>query len=49
MRFIGVQWLANRLYPQAYPIDIVKQTKSFYKTFLGVTLTDQDVRKIIQQ
>jgi len=49
MRFIGVQWLANRLYPQAYPIDIVKQTKSFYKTFLGVTLTDQDVREILQQ
>jgi iron complex transport system substrate-binding protein len=49
MRFMGLEWLTNCLYPKHYPLDIVKQTKSFYKTFLGVTLTDQDVREIIQQ
>jgi iron complex transport system substrate-binding protein len=49
MRFMGLEWLTKCLYPRQYPIDIVKQTKSFYKTFLGVTLTDQDVREIIQQ
>jgi iron complex transport system substrate-binding protein len=49
MRFLGLQWLTNRLYPHAYPIDINRETKSFYKTFLGVTLTDQDVREIIYQ
>jgi iron complex transport system substrate-binding protein len=49
MRFMGLEWLTNCLYPKQYPLDIVKQTKSFYKTFLGVTLTDQDVREIIQQ
>lgn len=49
MRFLGLEWLVNRLYPKEYPIDLVKQTKSFYATFLGTTLSDEDVREIIPQ
>jgi len=49
MRFLGLDWLTNRLYPKAYPVDIVKETKAFYQTFLGATLTDHDVQEILQQ
>jgi iron complex transport system substrate-binding protein len=49
MRFLGLQWLTYQLYPKAYPIDLVKETKAFYQTFLGVTLTDQDVQEIVRQ
>jgi iron complex transport system substrate-binding protein len=49
MRFLGLHWLTNLLYPKTCPIDIVKETKSFYQTFLGVRLTDQDVREITRQ
>jgi iron complex transport system substrate-binding protein len=49
MRFMGLEWLTNRLYPKAYPINLVKETKSFYQTFLGVSLIDQDVQEIVQQ
>jgi len=49
MRFLGLDWLTNRLYPRAYPVDMVKETKAFYLTFLGATLTDQDVQEIMQQ
>jgi iron complex transport system substrate-binding protein len=49
MRFLGLVWLTHCLYPNAYPVDLTREAKSFYKTFLGVTLTDQDVREIIYQ
>jgi len=48
MRFMGVQWLANKLYPQAYPLDAIKETRHFYQQFLDVTLSDEDVREILQ-
>jgi iron complex transport system substrate-binding protein len=49
MRFLGLQWVASQLYPAAYPVDMKKEVKQFYKTFLDVTLSDQDVQDILQQ
>ncbi|MCW2276474.1 ABC transporter substrate-binding protein [Rhodoblastus acidophilus] len=46
MRVLGAQWLANIFYPQALPIDIKAETKTFYKLFLGVELTDEDVARL---
>ncbi|MDR3763537.1 MAG: ABC transporter substrate-binding protein [Acidobacteriota bacterium] len=49
MRFAGLEWLTNKLYPRQYPIDIHKETQKFYSTFLGVKLSDQDVAEILGQ
>ena len=29
-RFLGIQWVANMLYPKAYDVDMVEVTKEFY-------------------
>jgi len=47
MRFLGVKWFANCLYPNEYPIDIVGTAKKFYKLFLGIDLSDEEIRKVI--
>ena len=47
MRIIGIQWLANIFHPQQYNIDINKQIKEFYALFLGVNLTDAQVKTIL--
>lgn len=31
-RFLGIQWLANLFYPQAYNIDMVQAVRDFYST-----------------
>jgi iron complex transport system substrate-binding protein len=47
IRFLGLKWLVNRLYPAQYPVDIKKEARHFYSQFLGVELNDQDLREII--
>ncbi|HNQ63139.1 MAG TPA: ABC transporter substrate-binding protein [Syntrophorhabdaceae bacterium] len=49
MRLLGVKWLANLLYPKHYSINMVKETKMFFKLFLGVELKQQEARNILQQ
>ena len=46
-RFIGLQWLANLLYPEAYDIDIVEETKNFYSMFYHRDLTDGQVIELL--
>ncbi|PPQ35247.1 iron complex transport system substrate-binding protein [Rhodoblastus acidophilus] len=48
MRVLGVQWLANILYPQALPLDVKAETKKFCKLFFGVELADQDVARLFE-
>lgn len=48
MRLLGVQWLANRLYPDLYPIDMAKETRRFYRLFLGIELREKDVQEILR-
>ncbi|MDR2152581.1 MAG: ABC transporter substrate-binding protein [Helicobacteraceae bacterium] len=47
MRLIGLQWLANILYPNEYPLDLVAETKAFYLEFLGVKLSDAQLARIL--
>ena len=49
MRFLGLKWLTNHLYPTEYPLDIKKEIRFFYSSFLGVELDEQDVQKILVQ
>ncbi|CAH2601724.1 ABC transporter substrate-binding protein [Rhodovastum atsumiense] len=43
MRIMGVQWLAGRLHPDRYRIDLPAETRAFFRLFFGVALTDADL------
>lgn len=47
-RFLGIQWVANLLYPNVYKVDIKKETKDFYKLFYNIDLSDADVNSILK-
>ncbi|MBN2402554.1 MAG: ABC transporter substrate-binding protein [Spirochaetes bacterium] len=47
MRLLGIKWLMNNLYPSDYKINIVKEAKYFYRLFLGVDKTEEEIRKVI--
>jgi len=47
MRIMGLRWLLNVLYPKEYPIDIAKETKTFYNLFMNVNLTDTQLHDIV--
>jgi iron complex transport system substrate-binding protein len=49
MRLLGLKWLTNRLYPEAYPVDMAAEVRRFYKLYLNVTLDEASAREIIQQ
>jgi len=49
MRLLGIKWLLNTLHPKRYPADMMSETKAFYKLFLGVELSDADVRFVLNQ
>lgn len=46
-RFIGLQWLTNLLYPEAYDIDIVATTQEFYSLFYHRDLTEEQVIELL--
>lgn len=48
-RYIGMQWLANKLYPEAYDVDMVQVTEDFYQTFFSVDLTDDQAKDILYE
>ncbi|MDR3368545.1 ABC transporter substrate-binding protein [Rhodoferax sp.] len=45
MRILGVQWLAKRFYPKAYPIDLRSELREFHQLFMGIKLGDEDLDK----
>jgi iron complex transport system substrate-binding protein len=47
MRLMGIQWLMHCLYPEEYSVDIVMQAKEFFRLFLGVDKTDEEIRKVV--
>lgn len=47
MRFLGLQWLANILYPSYYPINIQEETKKFYALFMGMSLDQKALHVIL--
>jgi iron complex transport system substrate-binding protein len=46
-RFLGVQWLANMLYPDQYAVDMVEVVKDFYKEFYWFEVTDEQARSLL--
>lgn len=46
-RFLGVQWIANMLYPDRYDVDMVKEVKKFYSLLYWVDITDDDARELL--
>ncbi len=47
MRIMGVKWLTNLLHPDIYSIDIVKETQEFYRLFLGLDLSEKEIKGIM--
>jgi iron complex transport system substrate-binding protein len=47
MQIMGAQWLMSRLYPEHYPIDLVKETRLFYRLFLQVDLDQATARSLL--
>lgn len=46
-RFLGIQWIANMLYPDRYDVDMVEETKKFYSLLYWVDITDDDARELL--
>lgn len=46
-RFLGLKWLTATLYPDQYPIDMVKETKNFYQLFYHIDITDDDAKSLL--
>ncbi len=49
MHLLGVQWLSNLLHPDRYPLDIVKETREFYRLFFNRKLSDREAREILHR
>jgi len=47
MRFIGLKWVMKSLYPKEYHIDIIGESRDFYRLFLGVDVSESEMKKII--
>lgn len=47
-RVMGILWLGNLLYPDVYNYDIVGKTREFYELFFGYKLSDQEVKKLME-
>jgi iron complex transport system substrate-binding protein len=46
-RILGIEWLANILYPSYYNVDMVQQTEQFYSLFYHVDLTDDQAKDLL--
>ncbi|MDO5045567.1 ABC transporter substrate-binding protein [Campylobacter sp.] len=47
MRFLGLKWLVNLTHPEAFKFDMISETRKFYKLFLDLELSDEQIRKIL--
>lgn len=48
-RLIGLKWLANLLYPDIVSMDIKAEVKDFYKTFYHCSLSDEDIKELLER
>jgi len=46
-RLMGIQWVANMLYPDRYNVDIVEVLKEFYSTFYWVDVSDEQAQDLL--
>ncbi|MEF3169414.1 MAG: ABC transporter substrate-binding protein [Deltaproteobacteria bacterium] len=49
MRLLGIKWLLNILHPEHYSINMVAETRAFYKLFLRVDISEKEAREILNQ
>ena len=47
-RFLGIQWVASLLYPEAYDVDFRTVTREFYDLFYAVKLTDEQLDDLLK-
>lgn len=48
-RLIGLQWLANLIYPEEYDIDIEAEVKDYMEKFFFYELSDEEVNDILKK
>lgn len=48
MRLIGVQWLANKLHPDVYHVDITAESKKFMKLFFNLDLAEERIDDLFE-
>ena len=46
-RFLGIQWVANILYPDKYSVDMVQEVKAFYKTMYWREIDDAQAKQLL--
>lgn len=49
MRFMGVQWLAAKLHPDKFKIDLEAETANFLKLFFRLELSGGEIKSILKQ
>jgi iron complex transport system substrate-binding protein len=47
MRLLGLKWVAQTLYPQRFDLDMDREIREFYRLFLQVELSPEDIRQIL--
>jgi iron complex transport system substrate-binding protein len=47
MRIIGLKWLLSNLYPAAYKSDFNKDARDFYRLFLNIELSQEEMTRVI--
>jgi iron complex transport system substrate-binding protein len=47
MRFIGVQWLAQKLHPERFSIDLEAETGRFLRLFFRLDLSREQIKRIL--
>ncbi len=46
-RFLGIQWVANMLYPDRYDVDMVQVAKEFYTLFYWTEPSDDEIENLL--
>ncbi len=47
MRALGIQWLAAALYPDRLALDLPAETRTFYRLFFGLELSDAQLAELL--
>lgn len=46
-RWLGIQWLANMMYPDKYDVDMVQESIKFYKLVYNIDLSEEKAKIIL--
>ena len=49
MRLLGIKWLLGILHPDRFAVDMVAETRSFYRLFLGVELHETQAGEVLNR